>query len=237
MITVSIHDDKCTTLGCPHKNECYLVNRHSAEGYISSTLWTEILNKCSSEEAVAYASLCDTFGATSLLTIAQETPHFSVTLGYSTYISNKEHCDTILHKLQITVYTLSQILELEHAQKLFFIKDKETLAKAIVLIEEKIPNIHFPVKRNTFSTIELLSLMHKVNNASDTVTLDSCLEHAILHKDCIYAKNYVDIQGNGTYRRCPFDIDGLTIGNKTISDMLSDTCSNKCQFTQEFAEE
>lgn len=237
MITISMHDKICNTINCPHYEDCYFIAREKHNETLPHSITEEILNKCNSGEAIVYASLCDKECAVSLLTMAMMVNNFNVTLNYNVFKAHEKLCANIMNRLQITIYHQSQILELKEAQKLFFVKDLETLKQATLIIKSNMHNIHFTIKRDYFDMPQLLAFGYMINQAHKSVTMDSCLEYAIVNQRCIYANNYIDISGDGTFRRCPFQVKGEPIGNKTLDEMIKGIVNQSCQFTREFVED
>ena len=235
MITISMHDDICSTPNCPHHSDCYCIKRNKEQSYISDKLWQDIIQSCNKFHAIVYYSLCNKNNVTHIYNIAKTTLNFNVTLGYYMYKKYEYMFKNIPHRLQITVYKKEQINELKNKQKLFFVKDKKTyrIAKQI---NEELPTkkIHFSIKRDEFNSKQIVDLIKNIN--CDNITYDSCLENAILRGSCIYNTGYLDISTDGTFRKCPFNINGKIIGNKTLNDMINTKENNTCQFIKEFGE-
>ena len=179
------------------------------------------------------------------------------TMSYNTYqqylplfkklinIMNIKQIDKFIeyHKCQITVYNITQIQSLHYnVQKLLLIKDQKTYEYALHILSKNFiqyNNIHFPIYQEWArkNPVKLMTLIDKWNNRiNKTISLDSCLENMLINHKCVYMENYIDINYDGTYRKCPFEIEGKPITDD-IDSMYNDIYKPKCIYYELFGEE
>ena len=68
-----------------------------------------------------------------------------------------------------------------------------------------------------------------------SITLDSCLENYVVHGKCVYNENYVDLNFDGTFRKCPFTKNGIEVKKTdTIQSMIKHKEKPECIYSKLF---
>jgi len=209
---VSLHLERCGLSNCPHQSICYLRNRKDEKRIIDIDI--EYFLK---KGYRVFDAVCNTISNTKLNLLIKY-PNYNLTMSYSLfkqYVFSNKHIDQI----QVTIYNENQLKELTDWNKIFLIKDQESLQffKSHWNIPYK--NIHYAIykefiNKNVLEDIIVLT----ASSNSYNVSFDSCLYQTIRHNKCTYNENYIDINYDGTVRKCPYDKEGIYVGDK-VEDM------------------
>lgn len=236
MKIVSIHANECKNIKCPERKVCYLCKRNITGGKITPSVYRSVLKELDDKTShVHYATDVLNDEAKRLLEAGA-----NITIPFNVLKANRQYLDLFKDHVQVSIYQLDEIFlnenDLLEYQKLFLIKDTETLNIANDIIETgsmAIGKIHFPIDqnwaRNNIISCKDFLLKYYGNDLIDSdITIDNCAAHYLTNGKCGYISNYVDINFDGTYRKCPFEINGDHINNKTIDDMIATEYEPRC---------
>jgi hypothetical protein len=195
---------------CPHMDVCYHRRKNTLsskmEGVLPPNFREELLERgCTIHESVCRLEPMH-------FTLLRTFKKYNITLPYP-LVTNE--LLTFRDQIQISVYTKEQARALPTHQKLFLLKNNESLeyAKKHGFFNTPFSFMHFNVNQDwiTNKVLSELFLYRLLSNAHRT-TLDSCIESGLQNGRCPYNHgNYVDITFDGTLRTCPFTRDGIPI--------------------------
>ncbi len=237
---ISVHGDKCG-FDCPHAAVCY--HRRKDEQELDTKTLRKIMIDIFSnvKDAEVYISVCSysDFAMCSMLASTLTETNVNFTLPVTLWRANKAFSAAVSSKLQVTVYNMEDIIEIGNdVQKLYLIKDDETFNTAMtIMTDESVSNIHFPIDQN-YATKENLTIILKAwkKMKDTTITIDSCLENFVVHGKCVYSDNYVDVNYDGTYRKCVFEKKGFKMRKDlTLNDMINTKYMPKCIYSKLFS--
>lgn len=244
---ISIHAYACNNRKCPERHVCYLCKRPNEGNSILPSVYRDILNIIDTENETSEVHIATDVLTSDIKHLIKEKA--VITIPFSLY---RKHYDFFKDKkeyIQVTVYKLDDIFlnefDLLDVQKLFLIKDNNSLqiASEVVFYSNiELGKIHFPIdieyaKENMqYITGFLLEYIKNFGVDNDSIiSIDNCAIGCLINKQCPYIDNYVDINYDGTYRKCPFAINGFSIGNKSINDMISTIYEPKCWWSYIFS--
>lgn len=228
---ISIHPAKCFRHDCPNEDVCYMKKRRS-------TTWENPYKYLGwkTRRCDIYVSVCECGSHCDMAEeYFRENKKVNITLPVM-MIDRFKHLlkDERRNRLQISVHSLEDIKIVGNdIQKLYLIKDKETLSFALdVLRNGHISNIHFPIDMNFITKEHLLLLVKEWVKCKDaSITIDSCVENYVVHGKCLYETNYIDLSCTGEYRKCPFAVQGLLIPRKTsIMRLIRQRVPTNCKY-------
>lgn len=245
MFTISMHMQECTNKSCPNRKECYHLKRDKILTSNEIPLWRsdmigEAARLCRFGEAQVYYSMCQV--DTTILDIAMNTPNFNITLPCDLYKDEKVKLVMDKHpdKFQVSVYDLTQVIFFDKFQKIYLIKDPKTLeeAKWMSVIGD---NLHFAVDMSTLRKLRAKKIMTMYKECKNpTISLDSCMEHYALNGTCVYQKDYIDLNYDGTWRKCVFSSTGkmnLECSLKELMALANEEPVGNCKYNDLFAGE
>jgi hypothetical protein len=233
---VSLHLHKCDNQ-CPNKNVCYLNNRTSTNN-LKKLTDTPIIRNILGNFKV-YESICDYLQARSTELIK----NYNITISSEIIdkFENKELYD-IPDRVQISVYdyNIHKIyLEYPKHQKLFLIKDNYTLKFSEGLMNIVTGKLCFILEQNflekEMKKEGLLKFIKTFYNRFDnSQSIDSCLQSWILNGCCPYEHNYIDINYDGTVRKCPYEKEGheIDLNKDNILNFMKQNLTPKCIYSQ-----
>jgi len=170
-----------------------------------------------------YIAVCSVEEAEKYLEHVVQNDNFVMTLTYETY--SKLKIPGHEHKFHVTCHYMENIVKVgEEVQKLYLVKDQVSYVIASWMLRTgSVKNVHLPIdqewiRSNPTDFIELTERWLECNEK--TVTIDSCAESYLLTSKCSYKTNYIDINHDGTMRRCPFEKEGTLIKDMSIEDMF-----------------
>ena len=218
---VSLHLERCSGY-CPNSSQCYLMQRlHSV---IPNSipyrleLKEDLLQNFKVHEAICNEELNNWDVTQALL---KGYPNYNITISsilaqYLYWVTNYPN------QIQITIYNLN--MPWPTMQKLYLIKDRNTWNYAYNLMCRNTGRLHFIIDRdflrNTMGKTGLLEFIKKFQERVDKwQTADNCLTSWLVNGTCPYNyNNYIDINYDGTIRKCPYDQN--KIGDITSIDSI-----------------
>ena len=245
MKTISLHLERCWSGSCPHSKVCYMKNRKLIAKEAPSIDWLDMVtqgaeNMARAGEAKVYWSMCSWLETSpEFLKMIEDIENWSVTVPVALMDHKelatfaKEHPD----RVQITVYNIGDAVQFDEYQKLFLVKDYTTL-KDMKWMMGICNKIHFPVHQGWADKDKVKTVIELLGKCpNDTVSVDSCLENYVVNGECLYQKDYIDINWDGTCRKCVFDPEGIDVRSMSFEEIMniSDSCSSKgCLYTDTF---
>lgn len=235
---ISIHGSACE-FSCEHHTVCYHRKKNEVPkgSFDINSIMKPTLNN---DEYKIFVSVCSHVDYVGGIYLLNHTDNVTLTLPTSLYDDKQFRClscNCIDYKdrIQVTVTSDDDIKTIGNdIQKLFLIKDDETFMYAMELIKsERVSNIHFPIAQEYANISKIISIATLWKECSDeTITIDSCLENFIVHGKCVYQDDYIDINYDGTYRKCPFKKDGTIIKDSdTIESMINTNDTVDCIYS------
>ncbi|MCK9429000.1 MAG: hypothetical protein M0R17_03180 [Candidatus Omnitrophica bacterium] len=232
---VSFHLHRCQN-ECTNKNICYLLNRKPSANY-----------NCISQEKIS--NLIYTFKVYESICYRNEIRGIQALKNYNITISSeiiKDFPESLIkdctNKIQISVYdyNIHKICsEYPDHQKLFLIKDNYTLKFAEGLMNILTGKLCFIIELKYLEQIGkagLYTFLKLFYNRFDlSQNLDTCLSSWLLNGHCPYEHNYIDINYDGTVRKCPYEKEGHEIPSFNTTDIVNFMDSNltpKCIYSQ-----
>ena len=204
---VSLHLERCGLENCPHQSICYLRNRKDEK----RTVRTDISYFVRKGYRV-YNAICNKVTGNDLW-LLNNYKNYNITLSYNLFKEYDELKDEkIKDQIQVTVYNEEQLKELNNQQKLYLVKDEETLSFFYKHINLPWKNIHFPIDQSFIDKKKIIEMSLSIISSNNNITLDSCLTQIVKEHHCIYGDNYIDINYDGTIRKCVFDKEGMYFG-------------------------
>jgi hypothetical protein len=199
---------------CPNASVCYYLKRTRVTNRTvcsSDKLRNSILNS----GAKVYESICVTDGSYHN-TLLSRYRNYNITMSSSLL----EYCIDIydtnwsgsVDQIQLSVYTLKDVFnpEFEKYQKLFLIKNVETLARAYEILNTTLHSgkVHLILDQSFLRLEKAIALdlikAHQ-NRRNPLVSIDTCLTSFVINGKCPYQdNNYIDISHDETLRTCPY---------------------------------
>ena len=231
---VSVQITPCV-FNCDNKDVCYLKKRNKYNDKLDFYNVFKIFNK---EDYTVYLSICDITSLNLARILLKCINNLNITIPYSIYkdhkISKEKHDND---KISLSVYNIKDILDAPaNYTKIFLIKNDESykLAK-IILTSHGFINIHLAIDINYIDEYKIKELLKlKEQTQSIGISLDSCLENYSLHKKCVYNDNYVDIDYDNTYRKCPFVKCGTLINTESFEELINNKIKPNCIYHKVF---
>jgi len=210
---VSLHLEGCSQKNCPHFNICYLQKRKIQEtNFDKSKFDREYFLK---KNYLIYEAICNKVSDENIK-LLETYNNYNITLSYNSFILQKDILSKFKKQLQITVYNEDHLKVLEEYQKLYLVKDSDSLKFSIRHSSEPWNNIHYTIDMNYISKDTYLFIMLAIlKSNSKNITIDSCADNVMNNNQCVYKKTYIDINYDGTIRRCPFQETGVYLGNSS----------------------
>jgi hypothetical protein len=239
--SVSIHGSACE-FECPHAAVCYHRKKDKVPigSFNISNIVDDILDN---KEYSIYMSVCSASDYVRGIYLLNNFNNVNITIPVG-LLNNKQlnyvNCDCLDNsdRIQVTVSTMADIVLVGNKiQKLFLIKDDESFSTAVDILKHgHIDNIHFPIEQEYIKLSKLLTLIGAWRDCKNTtISLDSCLENFVVHGKCVYLDDYVDINYDGTYRKCPFKKTGKIIRDSdTVESMINDNDEVDCIYSKLF---
>jgi hypothetical protein len=194
MKIISIHANECKNIKCPERKVCYLCKRNYTGGKITPSVYRAVLQELDNKTAqVHYATDILDDNTKKLL----EAGSF-ITIPFNVLKTNRSYLDLFKDQVHVSVYQLDDIFlnenDLLEYQKLFLIKDSETLAIATDVVQtgsDDIGKIHFPIDQNwARDNIEIckefLLKYHVHQFTNSDITIDNCASHCLTNGKCGY---------------------------------------------------
>lgn len=205
--TISLHLHKCGENHCPNSSVCYHLNKDKYEG---SLIPTDKFRRTLLDSGYkVHESICITANLYYFNILLKYYRSYNITISRDDLIFSgiNQH----LNQIQVTVYNEEQARELVRHQKLFLIKDYESLQLGIHLMRSPVGRIHLIIEQGYLERCpEILSYLIRANEskANATASLDTCLTSWVVNGRCPYETNYIDITYDNTVRKCPYQKEG-----------------------------
>jgi len=168
-------------------------------------------------------------------------PNYHITIPYQLFEQSKIIIP--IKQVQITIYTKEQALKILNYQKLFLIKNNQTLQYVINegLWNTPYSHMHFCIDQNWITKKKLQEIFYyRMLSNSSNISIDSCADSWITNGRCPYSNgSYIDITYDNTLRTCPFNKIGIPIskiynGNYEslfVTQCLPEQCTYSNLFT------
>lgn len=237
---VSLHMEPCM-YACPNAEVCYHRRKEIETGNVGVlpvNFRMEMLDK----GCIIHESICQPVSNATLSMLSLRR-NYSITLPYPLF-EKEERLKEFKQQVQITVYTAEQARKVLEYQKLFLVKDDQSMAYAIEKHLWNIPfsYMHFCIDQDWVTKEKLQELMYyrMLSNTIGT-TVDSCAESWLINGRCPYGHgNYIDITYDGTIRKCPYNKRGVPIKDVydgTYESLFAADCPiENCRYTNLFTE-
>lgn len=238
---VSLHMHPCS-YDCPNSDVCYHRQKEISSGKTEEVLPLNFREEMLERGYILHESIC----STNILypcSLLAKYKTYNITLSYSIFEKNPQ-LRTRSKQLQITVYTKEQARQVLNYQKLFLVKNDETLQ---YVIKEGLWNapysyMHFCIDQDWITKEKLRDLFYyrMLSNTIET-TIDSCATSWLVNGCCPYNHgSYIDISYDGTLRTCPFNRVGVPISevyNGDYNSLFTLQCaSERCKYSELFTE-
>jgi len=202
---VSLHLEKCQN-GCPHSDVCYLRKRVPNPG---NPLPPNFREAMLDQGLTIYEAICSDLSDENLR-LLRKYSNYNVTVSSQHLSQQSWYLLTtfreISNQVQISIY--GNELCLPDSQKLFLVKDEETLRRARDLASSgTTTKLHFNVDQSSLVSMGCFNLQ----NSERRISVDSCLMSWVVNGECPYTSDYIDISHDWTIRKCPFSAHGTPI--------------------------
>ena len=230
---VSIHSAPCENTTCPHEPVCYHKARNKCADFKDLHIYRLL---AIAHEYKVYEALCRSYIDESYLDLVRSNPNYNITVA-----SNQINLDLLsslpTNQIQITCHTLKDLFLYQEYQKLFLIKDEDSYSMfKLIESDTRFQKVHFCIDANFLDKTRMFKIIRIHSSCKQhSITLDSCLTNWIVNGRCTYKDNYIDINYDRTFRRCPFDPIGLDIEEKTIKEMFDIQIHHKCKYIELFS--
>ena len=224
---VSLHLQGCQHL-CSNSSVCYLLGREIQDSQISNT--DRFRMETLVQGVKVHESVCTTNGHYHM-NMLRNFRNYNITISkrlifYFDAMDWQQFSD----RIQVSIYTWDDARSeyLAPFQKLFLIKDTDTLVLGMRLLETCHPTgkVHLLLDQKFINKNMILDLIKRTQNRNNLeVSLDTCLTSFIINGKCPYQdNNYVDIHYDGTLRTCPYKEQGITYNanRSLVSDDLEE---------------
>lgn len=227
---VSLHMQKCSG-GCPNASVCY--HKNKAEEVVNELkpdnrhlLRIRLLE----EGYKIHESVCEMYNKY-YLDLAKEYPNYNITISHEEIIRyssspgfKKKCCDEMKDQVQVSVYDLDQIEEYKDYQKLFLIKDFDTLGQAFQLMKMETGKLHFIIDKKFLSEVNarnrIRDFINNFQNRMDPLqSADTCLTGWLINGHCPHETDYLDITYDRTARKCPYASKGIVMNNLELDSI------------------
>ena len=221
MKIISLHLEECKMRRCPNKDSCYHRERRWDESK-NVELLSKVVAYASREDVTVHSSICNE--ESSMIEMVNDLDFFNITVSANLYKSKLQmkHRNS---RIQVSAWTMKDICTINE-QKLYLVKDQSTFLTAMAVMGQRdIRNIYFPFDQkwveDNKDKFKALMMMHTKCKTS-SVEIDICARFMLLEERCPYEKDYIDITGDGRFRKCPFnDVMSEDIGNKSIEELFN----------------
>lgn len=240
---VSLHMEPCS-YDCPNSDVCYHRRKEISSGKTEEVFPINFRTHMLEMGFKLHESVCTTVYSWQMV-LLDLFPNYSITIPFPLFKKSKEEGIVIPGKqVQITVYNKEQARAIPHYQKLFLVKNDETLEYAIKngLWNMPYSYTHFCVDQDWVTKDKLQELFYyrMLSNTIGT-TVDSCATGWIANGRCPYDHgSYVDINYDGTLRTCPFNKAGVPISevyNGDYNSLFTLRCTpERCKYSELFTE-
>jgi hypothetical protein len=235
---VSIHIDECKN-PCSNKKQCYLRKRavHGTDIQCEIKWFGEgFYDWAASNDVQVHWAVSCTDNIYPIECDMEEFDNFHMTLPYKFY-KRSTGLKKYGSRIQVTVHDVKELkaVQKDGVQALYLVKDKTTFKEAIKLLKKQYKvhlNIDQEWVRNNRQDFDYLVTCWP--QIPDHVTVDSCVQNYALYGKCMFIKDYIDINYDGTVRRCPFESQGVPIGNKTMDELFKVKYKPNCIYTEIF---
>lgn len=228
---ISIHSSFCTGM-CPHKKVCYLRKRKKRR--TSLILPFSLRRRWLDEKITIYESICYNIWRSNK-NLLDNYENYNITT--MSNMINPNECYKYKNNLLISIYNRSQAERLKDFKKSFLIKDSSSLRDYEQLLKTDTGQIYFPIDQSFLTKIILLDIIEKFDKyGRKEHSLDVCLRSYIVNGQCPYKNNYIDINFDGTIRKCPFNTQGYHPSNLSNINKLFklELEPEKCKYKELF---
>jgi hypothetical protein len=235
---VSIHSDECHT-GCPNIDVCYFVKRKESK----VVNLTDLRLKAISAGYIVHEAISSIIQPTDArLNLVRINKNYNLTVSRNLFDYNitltRELSYLPINQVQVSCYDHRDLFRFIDYQKLFLIKDEVTFNTYKEIQNDiRLTKVHFTIDQQWLTSSTLKEIV-EIHNSSPLhkITLDSCLSNWVVHGKCMYMENYIDLSTDGTFRKCPFKVEGMPINDKTIKEMIQYTEPVTCKYQKIFNE-
>jgi len=229
---VSLHVDRCGH-SCPNRSVCYHMKKNLSVTDFNLNITDRL--RILTRGWTIHESVC--IGVSNLhWHLLKFYKNYNITISkdlYEPYLDNRSE------QVQITVYTLADIIAYTEYQKLFLIKnDSDWNFFLEHFYNDKVKRTHFLVDQEYIDKAKVKVMCNMALDNKTTNTVDSCLMSYLLNGRCPFSYyNYVDITFDGSARSCPYARCGVELPPNYLdnSDTFKvDTPPEKCIYRELF---
>jgi hypothetical protein len=210
---ISLHLQQCN-YNCPNSSVCYHRNKDISNNIITGT---DKFRSYLTSYFKVHESICafDKIYHTMML---NNCPNYNITISSDLLLAINSSLINYKNQVQISVYlNLVTIHKFKEFQKLYLIKDNESLYFAYELMNYETGKLHFLLDQkyvqNNYGNMLLKNIFTEFQKRKDPLqTLDTCFTSWIVNGHCPYdSNNYIDITYDSTIRKCPYSKEGHPI--------------------------
>lgn len=225
---VSLHLQRCSGY-CPNASVCYHYNKALTDKDLRRDDDNLLRVRLLEAGFKVHESICD-LSTMYYTDLAKEYPNYNITISSKllskyrnphSYEWTRKIVDEVKEQVQISVYEMEEVLDFKEYQKLFLIKDYDTLQKAYDLMKVETGRLHFLIDKTFLSEDtdqttrnRIVNFIKKFQERVDPLqSADTCLTSWIINGHCPYDKDYLDITFDKTARKCPYARKGIKMVN------------------------
>ena len=238
---VSLHMQECSG-NCPNASVCYMMNRprlgpSPVDGH-GISFRTNL-----AKTYKVYDALCSpSTNWYQIRGILKLTKNYNITISSLLYADLYTQLDSVADQVQISVYEDTISLVSPKYQKLFLIKDRQSLNFAYQCMSMTTGKLHFILEqefvRNGMGKSGIGDFIYRFQNRVDKwQSADTCLTSWLVNGHCPYDfNNYIDISSDSSIRKCPYEPHGVVaaVNSSTIESLFQLEFEPKCVYRQIF---
>lgn len=224
---ISLHLQGCFAY-CQNAPVCYHKNKVLLHHEITRDVQNALRIRLLEAGYKVHESICDL--STKYYTdLAKEYSNYNITVSCNELSEYRHHdfgfrkkiINEIKEQVQVSVYYPEEVQEYKEFQKLFLIKDYNSLQLAYDLMKIETGRLHFLIDKSFLEQEDIKSVIMcftgKFQSRKDSEqSADTCLTSWIINGHCPYDKDYLDITFDQTARKCPYSKKGIEMVNTEL---------------------
>lgn len=230
---ISLHLQRCSGY-CPNASSCYHL-RKKIDNHWDIEEDASLVLSCIKSGAIVHDSVCTYY--LQHYNWLERYPNYNITLSCELLRGNSE-LKKFKNQLQVSVYSIEDIIEFKEYQKLFLIKDMLSWLSFDCWLGQDTGRLHFLLDQAIITPSKVEAIVQDFNEyAGEGQTLDSCLTSYLVNGECPYADgHYIDLTYDNTVRSCPYAEKGVRSKKDESIEVLFgiQTLPQRCKYMEYF---
>ena len=228
---VSLHLQRCSG-DCQNASVCYHKNKARSIYELKRNDCESLRIRLLEEGYKVHESVCE-MDSKYYVDLAKGWSTYNITISCnalarhtyssSSYEFRRDLINQIKEQVQISVYYNEEVQEFKEFQKLYLIRDNNTLDHAEFLMKQTTGRLHFLFDKTFLldkAAEKIVSFTTKFQRRADSLqSADTCLTSWLVNGHCPYDKDYLDITFDKTARKCPYAKKGIDMVNLELDSI------------------